>query len=116
VSQRNHSILGYNRYPTYTLTPRELEVLSLIAAGLSNEEAANVMFVSKETVKSHMRHILDKLMVNTRTAAVSLAWEQGLLTTTLMEETRYRLEESRKKNVSALKPTLAERLRKAMRA
>jgi len=51
------------------LTPRELEVLSLIAEGLTNREIAAALFISQSTAKVHTRHILEKLGVRTRTEA-----------------------------------------------
>lgn len=54
------------------LSPRELEVVSLIDAGLSNQEIAHRLFIALPTVKNHVHHILDKLGVRTRTEAA--AW------------------------------------------
>jgi DNA-binding NarL/FixJ family response regulator len=51
------------------LSPRELEVLDLISQGLSNREIAKALFVSETTIKVHVRHILEKLHVRTRTEA-----------------------------------------------
>jgi DNA-binding NarL/FixJ family response regulator len=61
------------------LTPREVEVLRLIARGASNRDAAAALFVSEATVKTHLLHIYAKLGVNDRTAAVALAVERGLV-------------------------------------
>jgi LuxR family maltose regulon positive regulatory protein len=61
------------------LTPRELEVLRLLAAGRSNREIAETIVVTLDTVKKHVTHVLDKLGVNNRTAAVGRARELGLL-------------------------------------
>jgi DNA-binding CsgD family transcriptional regulator len=55
------------------LTPRELEVLELIAAGLSNREIAERVHVSENTVKTHSRRVFDKLGARRRTQAVQLA-------------------------------------------
>jgi non-specific serine/threonine protein kinase len=60
------------------LTPRELEVLSLIRDGLSNREIGEALFVSERTAQTHVQHILDKLDVNTRAAAAARAVELGL--------------------------------------
>ena len=61
------------------LTPRELEVLQLVAEGLSTREMAERLFVSENTVKTHTNRVLEKLGASRRTQAVQLAREQGLL-------------------------------------
>ncbi|MEV0197080.1 response regulator transcription factor [Nonomuraea sp. NPDC050691] len=62
-----------------TLSPRELEVLALIARGATNREVAGKLFVTEATVKTHLLHIFAKLGVNDRAAAVAAAYETGLL-------------------------------------
>jgi DNA-binding NarL/FixJ family response regulator len=61
------------------LSPRELEVLGLIARGSTNREAAARLFISEATVKTHLLHIYGKLGVNDRAAAVATAFTRGLL-------------------------------------
>lgn len=61
------------------LTPRELEVLQLVARGASNDEIAAHLTISLHTVKSHIRHILAKLHVSQRQQAVQYARQEGLI-------------------------------------
>ncbi|NGM14619.1 response regulator [Verrucosispora sioxanthis] len=62
------------------LSQRELEVLTLVARGSSNREAAARLFISEATVKTHLLHVYAKLGVNDRAAAVAVAYDRGLLT------------------------------------
>jgi ATP/maltotriose-dependent transcriptional regulator MalT len=61
------------------ITPRELEILRLIATGLSNREIAERLFVSENTVKTHSSRLFDKLSAKRRTQAVQIGKELGLI-------------------------------------
>lgn len=61
------------------LSPRELEVLGLVAQGHSNPEIAAALFIGEATVKTHLQHVFEKLGVTDRTRAVTKAHELGLL-------------------------------------
>jgi DNA-binding NarL/FixJ family response regulator len=61
------------------LTPRELEVLRLLANGLGQDEIASDLFISRKTVATHIEHVLQKLGVRTRAQAVALAYREDLL-------------------------------------
>jgi DNA-binding NarL/FixJ family response regulator len=61
------------------LTQREREILQLLADGMSNADVAERLFISQETVKSHVRHILTKLEADTRTHAVAIALRDAMI-------------------------------------
>jgi DNA-binding NarL/FixJ family response regulator len=61
------------------LTGREREILQLLADGMSNADVAERLFISQETVKSHVRHILGKLEADTRTHAVAIALRDAII-------------------------------------
>jgi DNA-binding CsgD family transcriptional regulator len=61
------------------LTEREIEILRLIAKGLSNNEAAGVLGLSRATVRTHLEHIYDKLEVTNRVEAVTEGLRKGLI-------------------------------------
>ena len=67
------------RRPATALSSRELEVLQLVADGLSNKEIGRALFLSEATVKSHLVHVFQKLSADSRTAAVAAARQQGLI-------------------------------------
>jgi DNA-binding NarL/FixJ family response regulator len=86
VTRRLISEFARIRPPTATapaalaaLTPRETEVLRLVAAGLSNPEIAGRLVVTDETVKTHVSRVLGKLGLRDRTQAVVAAYESGLV-------------------------------------
>ncbi len=74
-----HRLMDRMRAPSATLSPRETEVLQLVADGLSNQEISRTLFLSQATVKSHLVHIFAKLEVDSRTAAVAVAATRGLV-------------------------------------
>jgi DNA-binding NarL/FixJ family response regulator len=62
------------------LSEREIEVLTLISKGKSNKEVAQVLFVTEDTIKMHVKNILQKLQASDRTQAVVIALQRGILT------------------------------------
>ncbi len=63
----------------YSLTPREMEVLELVVAGLNNREIAEELFISRATAKAHVSHILNKMDVSNRAEAITLAFRNNLV-------------------------------------
>jgi DNA-binding NarL/FixJ family response regulator len=61
------------------LTPREVEVLRKIAGGNRNKDIAEILFISEETVKVHIKHIMDKLGAKDRTQAIAIAVRRGII-------------------------------------
>jgi NarL family two-component system response regulator LiaR len=72
-------VVNRARMEALGITPREHEILTLIALGLSNREIAERLFVSQNTVKTHSSRLFDKLQAKRRTQAVQLAKEAGLI-------------------------------------
>lgn len=68
-----------SRSSGYGLTPREIEILTLTADGLTNAEIAKQLYVSEETIKSHVRHCLAKTGSRSRTQAVAKAIRAGII-------------------------------------
>ena len=68
------------------LTAKEREILNLLSAGLSNTEIAKELWLSPQTVKFHLSNVYRKLEVKSRTAAVQMAHEKGLLSNPLLQE------------------------------
>jgi DNA-binding CsgD family transcriptional regulator len=71
--------LNEARLRELSITPRELQILGLIAEGLSNREIAERLFVSENTVKTHSSRLFDKLSAKRRTQAVQIGKDLGLL-------------------------------------
>ena len=72
-------VLNERKQEELGITKRELEILSLIASGLSNREIAEKLFVSENTVKTHSSRLFDKMNVKRRTQAVQIGKEVGLI-------------------------------------
>jgi DNA-binding NarL/FixJ family response regulator len=67
------------RVPAPKLTEREMEVLKLVARGMNNRDIAKELFISENTVKNHVRNILEKLQIHSRMEAVMIAVRQKLI-------------------------------------
>lgn len=65
--------------PRPDVTPRELEVLTLVAEGLSTREIGRRLWITEETVKTHIRRLHDRLGARTRAQAVAIAYQRGIL-------------------------------------
>jgi DNA-binding NarL/FixJ family response regulator len=85
VTRRLIEQFAHSRPPSFPagklegLTDREVEVLTLMARGMSNSEIAGTLFVGESTVKTHVGHILEKLALRDRVQAVIFAYEVGLV-------------------------------------
>ena len=62
-----------------SLTAREIDVLRQVAGGNRNRDIANLLFISEETVKVHIKHIMEKLGANDRTQAIAIAVRRGII-------------------------------------
>ncbi|AUI60170.1 response regulator transcription factor [Amycolatopsis sp. BJA-103] len=74
-------LFGHMRAPTAALSPRETEIVGLLAEGLINRQIAARLFISEATVKTHLVHIYDKLGVDSRAGAVAVATERRIIRT-----------------------------------
>jgi DNA-binding CsgD family transcriptional regulator len=61
------------------LSPREIEVLRYVAEGNRNRDIAQTLFISEETVKVHLKHIMEKLGANDRSEAIAIALRRGIM-------------------------------------
>lgn len=73
------TLIGLVGGPQESLSPRELEVLRLVAEGATNQLAARRLLISETTIKTHLLHIYTKLGVRDRASAVAVAYKRGLL-------------------------------------
>ena len=80
VKRKQSNNLNKSAAQKYQLSDRELEVLQLLADGLSNQEIADKLFVSLNTTKTHLSNLYSKLHVKRRTQAVQKAREMSILT------------------------------------
>jgi DNA-binding NarL/FixJ family response regulator len=82
-NSRTPSVIPFNTPALRELeqepTARELEVLQLVADGLVNREIGQRLYLSEETVKSHVRHLLAKLQARSRAHAVAVGFRRGLI-------------------------------------
>lgn len=76
---KEYVFLARRNQDTYGLSNREIDVLQLLTDGKSNKEIASELFISVQTVKTHISHIFNKLGVNDRTEAVATALRRGLV-------------------------------------
>ncbi|MFI8527444.1 response regulator [Promicromonospora sukumoe] len=72
-------LMNHVRAPQEALSGREIEILTLVADGATNREAAKRLFISEATVKTHLLHVYAKLGVSDRAAAVAAGFRRGLL-------------------------------------
>lgn len=72
-------LMGHIRNPETALSPRELQILELLATGLGNRAIARQLFISEATVKTHLVHIYAKLGVDNRTAAIAVARQRRII-------------------------------------
>lgn len=79
IIQELHGTTSADINPFTELTPREMDVLKLIAQGLSNRDIAEQLVLSEHTVKGHVSNILSKLQLADRTQAAVYAWQKGVV-------------------------------------
>ncbi|MEW6555557.1 MAG: response regulator transcription factor [Actinomycetota bacterium] len=77
---REYALMARQNRDTFGLSKRELEVLQLLADGYTNKDIAGKLFISTQTVKTHIGHIFEKLGVKDRTEAVASALRSGMIT------------------------------------
>jgi DNA-binding NarL/FixJ family response regulator len=70
---------GKNQYQKTPLTDRELQILNFLRKGWTTSDISNELVISENTVKTHIRHILEKLSASNRTEAVSIAIQNGII-------------------------------------
>lgn len=75
---RNSQVAPSKARSQRRITPRELEVLALVADGYSTKEIARALWITDETVRTHVRRLLERLGARTRAQAVAIAYRDGL--------------------------------------
>ena len=85
LSAAGHRVRAVRREWPGGLSEREVEVLRLIARGLSNRQMATTLVIAEKTVSHHVKHIYDKLDVSTRAAATLFAMQHNLVATLDLE-------------------------------
>jgi DNA-binding NarL/FixJ family response regulator len=78
-TERVDRLLRLRRRASHGLTPRELEVIELVATGKTNRAIAGELFISEKTVARHLSNIFTKLGISSRAAATAFAYENGLI-------------------------------------
>ena len=78
-SQKKRDGIDHKKIMQLGISTREYEALNLIAEGKSNQEIADILFISESTVKTHVSNLLVKLDAKRRTEAIQLAKEMGIL-------------------------------------
>src|SRR5699024_7615973 len=79
VGRRHRVVLPGGRENLDLLTPRELSVLELVARGMTNKATGSELFISEKTVSVHVSRVMAKLGATSRTEAVALAMQRGIL-------------------------------------
>jgi two-component system NarL family response regulator len=79
LAKREETERAAEQVPAPKLTDREIEVLQLVARGMNNRDIAKELFISENTVKNHVRNILEKLQIHSRMEAVMIAVRENLI-------------------------------------
>ena len=79
MAKRDGEARAEQQEPAPKLTDREVQVLKLVARGMNNRDIAKELFISENTVKNHVRNILEKLQIHSRMEAVMIAVREKLI-------------------------------------